>query len=70
MHVDHARVPLQRVVRERIDAHDVARIVARLAEPHEVIAQEPCLFGIEETACDEIAVPVEAALGGGVDHPA
>jgi hypothetical protein len=68
MHVDHARVPLQRVVRTRLDTHDVARIAARLAKPHEMITQESGLFGVEETVYDEIAVLVEAALGGGVDH--
>jgi len=33
------------------------------------ITQESGLFSVEETAYDEIAVLVEAAPGGGVDHP-
>jgi hypothetical protein len=56
-------------VRARLDAHDVARIAAGLAKAHEVITQEGGLLGVEQTARDEIAVLVEAALGCCVDHP-
>ena len=60
MHVDHAWIPLQRIIRARLDADDIARIAPRSAKHHEVVSQEGGLFGAEETACDDIAVLVEA----------
>jgi hypothetical protein len=70
MHVDHARILLQRIVRARLDADDIAGIGARLAKSHEVITQEGGLVGVEETARDCIALVLETASGTVVDHPA
>jgi hypothetical protein len=68
MHVDHARVLLQRIVRARLDAHDIAGIGAGLAKLREVITQAGRLLGVEKTACDDIAPLFKAALGAVVDH--
>ena len=70
MHVDHARILLQRIVRARLDPDDVAGIRARLAKSHEVITPEGGLVGVEETARDCIALLLEAACGTVADHPA
>jgi hypothetical protein len=69
MHVDHARILLQRIVRARFDPDDVAWIGSRLAKPHEVITQEGGLGDVEETARDDVALLLEGAPRTVVDHP-
>src|SRR5919197_5328636 len=62
VHVDHARIALQRVVRGRIDADDVSGIAPCLAESSEVVAPERRLLAAEEAARDEVAPLVEQLL--------
>src|SRR5436190_20388149 len=68
MHVDHARILLQRIVRVRIDADDITGIAAGLSKTCEVIAPKRCFVGVEETTCNEVSLLVEAALCVLVDH--
>ncbi len=55
VHVDHARVAAEGVVAAWIDAAEVARIGAGLAQRHVVIAQGSDLVRTEETADERVA---------------
>jgi hypothetical protein len=62
MHVDHAGVALQRIVRPRIDADHVAGIRAGLAGTSEVIARDPGRLGVEDSLRDDVALLLELPL--------
>jgi hypothetical protein len=68
MHVNHARVLQQRIVRVRIDADDIAGVRTGFAKPREVIAPGRSLGFVEESARDGITLLVESVLGTLVDH--